>query len=81
MTEIELLTERVKQLEQHRFELTEDQLNGLAERAAAKALENIYAQVGKGVLRKLAWLIGIVVLSLAAFLVGKGAIVLPGNGQ
>lgn len=77
MNELEELRERVRVLEEHRFELTEDQLNGLAERAANKAIENIYARVGKGVLTKLTWLLGLVVVGLALFLAGKGT--LPGQ--
>lgn len=79
MTEMEILTERVKLLEQHRFELTEDQINGIAQKAADRAIENIYAQVGKGVLKKLAWLVGLVVIGGALFLAGKGELPLPGG--
>lgn len=45
-----------------------------AEKAADKALEKIYAEVGKTVLRRLAWLLGIVVVSLALWLAGKNAL-------
>lgn len=58
--------------------LTKEQLDVIvdaaAEKAADRALEKIYAEVGKTVLRKLAWLVGIVVVSLAIWLIGKGAL-------
>lgn len=80
-TETDDIKARLTALEQHRFELTEAQLNHLAEKAAERALENIYAQVGKGVLRKFMFLIGIVVISAAAYFAGKGVLVVPGSGQ
>ena len=55
-------------------QLSESQIDEIAERAAERALEKIYAQVGQNVLKKLAWLIGLVVVSAALFLAGKGAI-------
>jgi hypothetical protein len=59
--------------------LTEDQIDKIAEKAAKKALNSIYADVGRGVLRKLAWLAGLVVLGLAFWLAGKGS--LPWSGK
>lgn len=52
--------------------LTDLQIELLAERAAQKALEKIYAEVGKNVLRKLAWLVGLVVVGLAVWLSSRG---------
>lgn len=54
--------------------LSEAQIELIAEKAAEKALEKVYAQIGQNVLRKLAWLIGVVVISGAIFLAGKGAL-------
>lgn len=54
--------------------LTEEQIDHIAERAANRALEIVYAEVGRSVLKKLAWLVGLVVVSLALFLAGKDAI-------
>lgn len=54
--------------------LTSAEIDTIAERAAEKALEHVYAQVGKSVLKKLAWLTGLVVVSLLIWLGGKGAI-------
>lgn len=54
--------------------LTEAQMDLIAERAADKALEKVYADVGRNVLRKLAWLAGVAVVSLAMWAAGKGAL-------
>jgi len=56
--------------------LTEEQIEHIAERAAERALEIVYAEVGKSVLKKLAWLVGVIVVGLALFLAGKNS--LPG---
>lgn len=52
--------------------LSDAQIDVIAERAANRALEKVYADIGKNALRKLAWLAGIVVVSLALWLAGKG---------
>jgi hypothetical protein len=60
-------------------QLTEAQIEAIAEKAAAKALQIVYAEVGKNVLRKAAWLAGVAVIGLAIFLAGKGS--LPWGGE
>ncbi len=59
--------------------LTEQQIDNIAEKAARKALQIVYAEIGQNVLRKLAWLVGIVVLGLALWLAGKNALPRPGG--
>ncbi len=54
--------------------LTESQLDDIAERAVKKVFEKIYAEVGKGVLKKLAWAIGLVTTAALLWLAGKGAL-------
>lgn len=54
--------------------LTEDQIDKIAERAAAKVLINIQLQVGRGVLNKLAWIIGAIVVGVSLWLSAKGII-------
>lgn len=54
--------------------LTESELDAIAERAAKKALQSVYAEVGKSVLRKAAWLTGLVVIGLALWLIGKDSL-------
>lgn len=51
--------------------LTEAEIDHIAEKAAKRALDSVYAEVGRNVLKKLAWLIGVVVISLALWLIGK----------
>jgi len=55
--------------------LSEEQFEAIAERAADKALEKVYNQVGKSVLTRLAWLAGIVIISLALWLSGAHLLV------
>lgn len=54
--------------------ITDAQMDAIAERAADKAIEKIYAEVGKNVLRRLAWLIGLIVISVALWLAGNKAL-------
>ena len=52
--------------------LTEEQLETIAERAAERALEKVYADIGKSVVHKLLWALGAAALALAAYLKGIG---------
>jgi hypothetical protein len=52
--------------------LTDSQIEEIAERAAEVALIKVYAEVGKNVLKKLAWLTGVVVIGIAIWLAGNG---------
>ncbi len=54
--------------------LTDDQIEAIAERAAEVALEKVYTEVGKSVLKKLAWLTGAAVLGLAMWLSSHNAL-------
>lgn len=54
--------------------LTDDQIDAIAERAAAKVILNIQTQVGRSVLNKLLWLLGVVALGLAYWLSARGVI-------
>lgn len=55
-------------------ELTEAQIDAIAERAAEVALEKVYTEVGKSVLKKLAWITGAAVVGLFMWLGGHGAL-------
>lgn len=57
--------------------LTDAQIEVIAERAAEVAFKKIYEEVGKSVLKKLAWLTGAAVLGLAFWLAGHNS--LPKN--
>lgn len=54
--------------------LTDDQIELIAERAAEVAFKKIYEEVGRNVLKKLAWLTGAAVLGLAFWLSGHNSL-------
>jgi hypothetical protein len=54
--------------------LTDEQIEMIAERAAEVALEKVYTEVGKSVLKKLAWMAGAATVGLFIWLGGHGAI-------
>lgn len=47
-------------------------MEAIAELAAKKALDHVYAEVGRGILRKLTWLVGVAVIALLSWLAGAG---------
>lgn len=54
--------------------LTEAEIEQIAERAAEVALNRVYTEVGKNVLKKLAWLTGVAVIGLAMWLSSHGSL-------
>lgn len=52
--------------------LTEDEMDEIAERAAKRALELVYAEVGKSVLKKLFWYAGAAAIGFFVWLKTKG---------
>jgi hypothetical protein len=59
---------------ERRGPLSDEQIELIAERAAEKALEKVYASVGKSVVHKILWLVGAAALAAAAYLKGVGKI-------
>jgi hypothetical protein len=59
-----------------RRQLTEDDIDEIAEKAAEKAVQkmtaHVYQQVGKGLVSRFLWLVGAVFIGLAAWLHTKG---------
>ena len=55
-------------------QLTDSQIDAIAEKAAEKAFEKIYQNVGKSVLTKLAWLAGAAVVGVFMWLGGHNSI-------
>ena len=55
-------------------QLTDAQIDAIAEKAAEKAFQKIYQNVGKSVLTKLAWLAGAAVVSLFMWLGGHNSL-------
>ena len=54
--------------------MTDAQIEAIAERAAEVAIDKVYTEVGKTVLKKLAWLTGVAVIGLAMWLAGHGSL-------
>lgn len=52
--------------------LPEELIEAIADRAAEKALEKVYTAVGKSVVRKALWVIGVISLVAATWLTGHG---------
>lgn len=52
--------------------LTEDEINAIAERAAERALEKVYSDVGKSAVKFVLWVVGAGVLALLAYLGATG---------
>ena len=53
-------------------QLTEAQIEAIAERAAEVALERVYTQIGRSVVNKVLWLVGAGALALAAWMHSNG---------
>lgn len=51
--------------------LTEHEIEVIAERAAEKAIEKVYTQLGRSVAHKLMWFIGVAVVGALVLLSGK----------
>ena len=54
--------------------LSQEELDLVAEKAAELVLNKIYAEVGKSVVKKLMWLVGVGFMALNAYLIGSGHI-------
>jgi hypothetical protein len=61
-------------MDKQQIPLSDSQIEAIAERAAEVALNKVYADVGKNVLKKMAWLTGVAVIGLALWLAGNGSL-------
>jgi hypothetical protein len=52
--------------------LTEAEMDAIAERAADRAIRKMYESIGKSVAQKVYWAIGIVVVGMVMLLAGNG---------
>ena len=52
--------------------LSEAEMDAIAERAADRAIQKVYEQIGKSVAQKVYWAIGIVVVGMVMLLAGHG---------
>ena len=53
--------------------LSEAEMDAIAERAADRAIRKMYEQIGKSVAQKMYWAIGIVVVGMVFWMAGIGA--------
>lgn len=51
--------------------LTEAEIEVIAERAAEKAIQKVYSDIGKSVAQKIFWFVGVAVIAGLAVLAGK----------
>ena len=56
----------------NKIELTDEQLEAIAERAAEKALAKVYEEVGRSTVRLALWILGAGVLAALAWLGATG---------
>ena len=54
--------------------LTEADIDTIAEKAADRALEKVYAEVGKNVTKKFLWIVGAAAIALAFWFTGNGGL-------
>jgi hypothetical protein len=59
---------------QHQVTLTDEQLEMLVEKVTEKVIENVYISIGKNVVKKFFWIVGISTGVLLAWLSGSGHI-------
>lgn len=54
--------------------LTEEEIEHIVETVTKRAVNNFYSEVGKTVVQRLFWLVGIIIVGLAAYMgfTGKG---------
>jgi hypothetical protein len=52
--------------------LTEAEMDAIAERAADRAIRKMYEQIGKSVAQKVYWAIGVAVVGMMMLLAGNG---------
>lgn len=60
--------------ERRRSALSEQEIEIIAERAAEKALEKVYMEVGKAFLKRIAFIAGVALLGFFAWLKSKGLV-------
>jgi hypothetical protein len=54
--------------------LSNEEIDAIAERAAELALEKVYADIGKSVVRRFLWIVGAAAVAIAAWAHGAGYI-------
>ena len=62
----------IQEYQVHNVQLTDEQIEKIAEKAAEVAFRKIYEQVGKSVIHKVYWLVGAGVIALMYWLARSG---------
>jgi hypothetical protein len=57
--------------------ISDEQMDKIAEKAAEKALEKVYTEVGRSVITKVMWVIGVAAIGLFFWLTSIGVISKP----
>jgi hypothetical protein len=55
-----------------RVQLTPEQIEEIAKKAVEIAFKEMYAEVGKSIVKKLFWIVGVLAVSLMVWLSAKG---------
>jgi len=56
----------------NRTELSEGEIELIAEKAAEKAIKKVYSEIGQNVVQKIVWFIGIISVCAFMYMSGKG---------
>lgn len=54
--------------------LTDDELEELVEKVTERVLNNMYSSVGRNVIQKFTWIVGVLVISILTYFAGSGHI-------
>ena len=54
--------------------LSEAEMDAIAERAAGRAIQKVYEQIGKSVAQKIYWFVGLAVVGMMMLLAGNGMV-------
>ncbi len=60
-----------------RVTLTEDQINEIVEKTVEQVFQRMYADVGRGAIKKLAWISGAILMGLLLWLSSTGHMKVP----
>jgi hypothetical protein len=64
----------IQELEVEKVELSDEQINHIAEKAAEVAFKKIYEEVGRSVVKKVFWIVGAGALGLLFWMAGNGTL-------
>ena len=64
----------IMELEVEKIQLTDEQIDHIAEKAAEVAFKKIYEEVGRSVVKKIFWIVGAGALGLMIWMAGNGSL-------